>query len=269
MPKIFISYRRSESPYVAQTIYKRLVKRYGKAAVFFDVDKIPPGVDFPSYLNKNLNQCQVLLAIIGTNWLNVTDSQGDRRLDNPKDWVRQEIERGLAQPEMLVVPVLINEASMPKANQLPPSLQALAYRNQHPVRPGRDLQKDIDWLIQDLDKHLRKSIPGRVQNLIGAFFNREPVEEPKPTFSFEVVTVDDKGQVIERTQAIAEYFTEDLGNSMQLDLVRIPGGMFQMGALAGERGVDSAETPQHWVTISEFWMGKFPVTQAQYQAIMG
>ena len=235
MPKIFISYRRSESSYAAHTIYDRLVKRYSKTTVFFDVDKIPPGVDFPSYLNDNLNQCQVLLAIIGTNWLNVTDSQGKRRLDNPKDWVRQEIAQGLAQPEMLVVPVLINNASMPKANQLPPSLQGLASRNAHPVRPGLDLPNDIDRLIQYLDKHLRKTSLGRFQNLLGAFFKPKPIEEPDPTFSFEVVIVNATGEIIEKAQKRAEYHIEDLGNDVTLELVRIPGGKFQMGAPYGEQ----------------------------------
>ena len=161
MPRIFISYRRSDSPYVAQSIYERLAAHYGEAAVFFDVRKIPPGVDFPTYLNDNLSECQVLLAIIGPTWLNVTDSQGHRRLDNPKDWVRQEIERALSQPNMLVIPVLVNNTSLPRAPQLPASLSPLTTRNKHPVRPGRDFSKDIEWLIDDLGQYFAQQAAKR------------------------------------------------------------------------------------------------------------
>lgn len=156
MPKIFISYRRADNSYAVQFIHKRLKDHYGAEDVFFDVQTIPPGVDFPTYLNENLNQCEVLLAVIGPNWLNIKDSKGNRRLDNPKDWVRQEIERALQQSHILVIPILLDNIHLPRANELPSSLQPLITRNKHDIRPGRDFDKDIDWLIEDLDKHFYK-----------------------------------------------------------------------------------------------------------------
>ena len=156
MPKIFISYRRSDSEDVTGRIYDRLVEHFGEEEVFFDVNVIPPGVDFPSYLHEALKQCQVMLAVIGPGWLNATDAAGNRRLEDPKDWVCQEIERGLMQQDMLVVPLLVSHAELPKIDELPPALKPLAYRNQHLVRPGRDFHKDIDWLIEDLEKYLTR-----------------------------------------------------------------------------------------------------------------
>ena len=87
----------------------------------------------------------------------------------------------------------------------------------------------------------------------------------KPIFSFEVVTVDKKGQEISKETRQAEYFTEDLGNNVTLDLVYIPGGTFTMGSPARE-GYDD-EKPQHEVTVKPFLMGKYPVTQAQWKEV--
>jgi formylglycine-generating enzyme required for sulfatase activity len=84
-----------------------------------------------------------------------------------------------------------------------------------------------------------------------------------------VVTVNPQGQILDRQQASAPYQTLDLGKGVTLDMVLIPGGSFMMGSLDSEVGRISYEGPRHKVTLPEFWMGKYPVTQAQYQAIMG
>jgi formylglycine-generating enzyme required for sulfatase activity len=91
--------------------------------------------------------------------------------------------------------------------------------------------------------------------------------QPKPTFEFEVVTVDEHGQIRDRRQARAEYRIEDLGNGVTLEMVAIPGGTFQMGAPDGEAGRSDDEGPQHAVTVAPFYMGKFPITQAQWKAV--
>ena len=100
-----------------------------------------------------------------------------------------------------------------------------------------------------------------------------------PTFEFEVVTVNDQGQITQRDPCSAEYRREDLGNSVTLDLVRIPQGAFTMGSPADEEGRDwygdfldslkgvNVEGPQHPVKVSAFWMGKYPITQAQWRAV--
>jgi formylglycine-generating enzyme required for sulfatase activity/tRNA A-37 threonylcarbamoyl transferase component Bud32 len=95
-----------------------------------------------------------------------------------------------------------------------------------------------------------------------------PSSNPQ-TFNFEVVTTDATGNIINRRNASAKYFTEDLGNGVLLEMVEIPGGTFIMGSPASEAGRHSSESPQHQVTVSSFYMGKYELTQAQYQAIIG
>ena len=89
------------------------------------------------------------------------------------------------------------------------------------------------------------------------------------TSQFEVVTVDEQGNITNRRPSQANFFTENLGNGITLEMVEIPGGKFLMGSPPGEKDRDSSEGPQHTVTIQPFFMGKYTVTQAQYQAVMG
>ncbi|MEO0968203.1 MAG: SUMF1/EgtB/PvdO family nonheme iron enzyme, partial [Cyanobacteria bacterium J06639_18] len=89
------------------------------------------------------------------------------------------------------------------------------------------------------------------------------------TFSFETVTVDEKGNITKRRSIEAKYFVEDLGNGVNLEMVKIPGGTFTMGSLEDEKDRGEDEGPQRQVKVPEFFMGKYQVTQAQYQQIMG
>jgi formylglycine-generating enzyme required for sulfatase activity len=93
----------------------------------------------------------------------------------------------------------------------------------------------------------------------------QKIAKSVPTFDFEVVTVDAKGNITRREQRQAEYRREDLGQGVSLDLVCIPGGTFQMGSADGQGDAD--ERPQHRVTVQTFLMGKYPVTQAQWRAV--
>ncbi|NEO53652.1 MAG: formylglycine-generating enzyme family protein [Okeania sp. SIO3B5] len=88
-------------------------------------------------------------------------------------------------------------------------------------------------------------------------------------FTFEVLTVNDSGKVTNRTQGSARQKIEDLGNGIKLEMVYIPGGSFIMGSPENEVERHSSESPQHKVTLQPFYMSKYPITQKQYQAIMG
>lgn len=88
-------------------------------------------------------------------------------------------------------------------------------------------------------------------------------------FEFDVITVDAKGKENSRIKSFAHYFHEDLGNEVVLDMVYIPGGTFMMGSPATERGREGYESPQHQVTVPAFYAGKYPITQAQYEVVMG
>ena len=159
MTSIFISYRRQDSQSDAGRIYDRLVQRFGRETLFKDVDDIPGGVDFRFFLQNTLQQCTVVLAIIGPSWVNAHDGQGRRRLDNPADWVRLEIGEALRRQDVLVVPVLVGNALMPQMDELPDDLKGLVYRNARMARPDPDFHKDINRLIIELEPHVTQTQP--------------------------------------------------------------------------------------------------------------
>lgn len=156
MPKVFISYRREDSAYVAAAINERFQQRFGDRSVFFDVDKIPLGVDFRDHIDSEVGQCDALLVVIGERWANATDADGERRLFQPSDFVRVEIQSALAR-NVPVVPVLVDNAVMPASEELPESIRDLSYRNAGEVRAGRDLSDHLDRLIQDVEAILQKA----------------------------------------------------------------------------------------------------------------
>lgn len=96
---------------------------------------------------------------------------------------------------------------------------------------------------------------------------RDPATVVLKTFEFDVVIVDAKGKIADRRRSQARYFTEDLGSGVTLEMVEIPGGAFLMGSPESGKGRFSNESPQHRVTVSSFFMGKFEVTQAQWRAV--
>jgi hypothetical protein len=150
---IFISYRRSDSADVSGRIYDRLISRFGKDLIFKDVDSIPLGLDFKEYLNKKVGECTVLLAILGNGWLEVVDPAGKRRLEDPADFVRIEIEAALER-DIPVIPLLVQGAGMPREEALPAGLRKLAYRNGIPIRSDPDFHRDMDRLILALEKYV-------------------------------------------------------------------------------------------------------------------
>ena len=89
------------------------------------------------------------------------------------------------------------------------------------------------------------------------------------TFSFEVLTVNSRAKITKRETKLAKCLTAKLGNRATIDFVSIPGGRFLMGSPLSEKGRYDRESPQRWVTVPPFLMGKYQVTQAQWQAVMG
>src|SRR6516165_3873100 len=122
---VFVSYRRQEGSHLAGRLYDRLADRFGEDQVFIDVDTIEPGVDFANEIFRAVEACKVLLAVIGPTWLTEADKRGRRRLDDPDDIVRLEIEAALAH-DVRVIPILVEGAVMPGRQDLPESLAGLA-----------------------------------------------------------------------------------------------------------------------------------------------
>ena len=125
MAKIFLSYRREDSAGVAGRIYDRLRVPFGPDSVFFDVDSVPFGVDFQEHIESVFSHCDVFLAVIGPDWAGKINT--GRRIDDPRDWVRIEVEAALKRG-LPVIPVLIDHTRMPSEADLPPSLVRLARR---------------------------------------------------------------------------------------------------------------------------------------------
>ncbi len=129
MPRIFISYRRSDSMSYTGRIYDYLINQFGQENVFKDVDDIPIGTNFRNIIISQISQSDVVLVIIGPTWLNTIDSFNTRRLENPNDFVRMEVETALNLKHVKVIPVLIDNALMPNAEDLPHQLQKIAFLN--------------------------------------------------------------------------------------------------------------------------------------------
>jgi hypothetical protein len=150
--RIFISYRRNDTAWTAGWLFDRLAGQYGEGQVFKDVDSIELGDDFVEVITTAVGSCDVLLALIGQGWLTITDEEGRRRLDNPEDFVRLEIEAALTR-NVRVIPILIEGARMPRADQLPASLAKMVRRQALKLSPDR-FKSDTGQLLRALDKIL-------------------------------------------------------------------------------------------------------------------
>ncbi|HVH34304.1 MAG TPA: TIR domain-containing protein [Tahibacter sp.] len=146
--KLFISYRRDDSQHQADRLHLALQRAIPKKNIFIDIDGIPAGVDFVKNISDQVGQCDILLALIGPDWLQARDTQGRRRLDNPEDFVRIEIAAALNRG-IPVAPVLLDDARMPQADELPPDLAGLTRRNAVEVR-RTSFDADARRLMQKL-----------------------------------------------------------------------------------------------------------------------
>lgn len=148
MSTIFISYRRSDSAGYAGRLADSLEPLLGSRKIFRDVEDIKPGDDFVRVIERYLKKAKVFLVIIGKHWLDAEDGQGKRRLDDPGDHVRIEIESAL-RLGIVVIPVLVGGAAMPAAAELPGSLSALANRQAIELTDSR-WDHDVGRLLQTL-----------------------------------------------------------------------------------------------------------------------
>jgi fructose transport system substrate-binding protein len=147
--RIFVSYRREDSRHMAGRLFDRLAERFGDGNIFMDVDSIEPGVDFGEAIERAIRGCDVLLALIGRDWVGATDERGRRRLDDPDDLVVLEVRSALDR-DLRVIPVLIDGAASPRRTDLPDGIAALARRNA--VRLDHDtFRSDIGPLLRALD----------------------------------------------------------------------------------------------------------------------
>jgi len=164
MSGIFISYRREDSAPYAGRLYDRLSNRFGADQVFMDVDDIPPGADFATHIDAKVGSCDAMVVVIGKNWLTTRNAEGQLRLSDPNDFVGLEVSLAL-QRGVLVIPVLVGGAQIPKAEELRADLKPLARRNALTLNDP-EFQRDADVLVQTLEKipGLGKARTGEVED---------------------------------------------------------------------------------------------------------
>jgi TIR domain len=170
--KIFINYRREDSIAIAGRLRDRLAETFGPDNLFMDVDNIPVGINFEEYLKSQVAACDVVLSVIGPNWLNAKGETDQRRLDKPDDFVAIELAAALAR-DILVIPVLVDGARMPKASELPASLKPFALRNAIQVR-NTNFRSDAEQLItkmREAGEALALGKPERTNRLVLLSFN--------------------------------------------------------------------------------------------------
>ncbi len=174
---IFINYRRGEDQAAAGRLYDQLEATFTRERIFIDVDNIAPGRDFTEELAARVEQCDVFLAVVGRRWADVVDVDGSRRLDNPNDWVRVEIESAQRLGKH-IIPVLVDGAEMPRPEKLPDALQPFARRNAARLTHER-FRADVQALVVAIGR-LRE--PGRAR------FEAERSQTPRVAETLAVST---------------------------------------------------------------------------------
>jgi len=172
--RIFISYRRQDSAYPAGWLYDRLADRFGPEQIFKDIDSIELGDDFVDTITTAVGSCDILLALIGQEWLDITAADGTRRLDDPDDFVRLEIEAALER-KVLLIPILVDGAEMPRGDDLPASIAAMVRRHALELSPNR-FRADTDRLLETMDRTLTGMRDAQTAPMVAV---EEAVPEPE------------------------------------------------------------------------------------------
>jgi len=154
---IFISYRRDDTSGFAGRLHDALCVHFGGERIFRDVETVRLGADFVRAIEDFISSAGVLIAVIGRDWLRCTDPEGRRRLDDPEDFVRLEIASALER-DIPVIPVLVEDAAIPAAEDLPEPIAGLARRNALVVEDLR-WDDDLRRLITSLEQIVGPPVP--------------------------------------------------------------------------------------------------------------
>jgi formylglycine-generating enzyme required for sulfatase activity len=262
--KVFISYRRDDSAGHAGRVHDRLEREFGRDLLFMDVDSIQLGADFVEVLSTEVAKCDVLLAVIGPNWIDARDDAGHRRIDSEHDFVRVEIAAALKR-SIPVIPILLEGTRVPGPEQLPDDLKGLTRRNGLDVRHA-SFHSDMDKLVHGL----RGSIAAPTQGPSTAPLRAEQ------TRADGRIKVDAK--IIHG--APDGWFKPGAGKTEWFkdyehgpEMVVVPPGTFVMGSPDNEPERESiqkgTESPQHEMTIaSAFAVGRHAITRGQFAAFV-
>lgn len=170
-PNVFISYRRSDSEWAVDRLFDELERRLGKGRVFRDLDRIQPGMNFRQVILAEVEKCDICVVIVGSNWIDVRDEDGNRRLDSEHDYVRTEI-LAAQYRNIPIVPVLLGATRMPSQANLPRKLQFLSELHAATIRPARDFAGDVaDLAAVLLDIPRTKTLERPAEEFDGSDFD--------------------------------------------------------------------------------------------------
>jgi formylglycine-generating enzyme required for sulfatase activity len=222
--KIFISYRRAEDDrsYIVGQIHERLAAEFGAGNIFRDTSGIHGGQDWRSVLGGEIQTCRVMVVVIGPDWAGLTDARGQKRLLDPNDVTRWEVDAGLQRSlagEAVVIPLLVLGAGIPKQEELPESLWGLLKKNVVRLRNYPDFNQDIGTLLRD------------IRLALGYGSGDIDIEPYEP------------------------------------ETIQLLAGLFWMGSPPGEN-IPIYETPRHQVELPAFRIGKYPVTNKQFEVFV-
>lgn len=177
MDRIFVSYRRSDSGGYARNLVNDLQRRFGNQ-VFQDVERSRPGDQFRARIAHVLARCDVVVVVIGPDWL-ARDEHGRRRLDDPEDLLRQEIATAVRRDDAAVVPVLVGGASLPLTADLPVDLQPLLESTTHRLDEGMQRQGQLDFLVGTIREYIdaRSAFPAALAALAAVALVLSPLRE--------------------------------------------------------------------------------------------
>jgi len=250
MVRVFISYRREDTRHLSARVYEQIEPAFGES-VFFDVDTLPryAGMSFPNIIRNTVPQCQIFLAIIGPQWGRLMK----QRLNDADDFVQIEIGLALETPDVRVIPVLVDGATMPLADELPPRLRGLLKR-QAIVLPN--------------DPHFRNAVRDLARNL--ASVGATPVPQAVASDAQERRSEGSRVAARSRPGAVWREAIPGLHESASPEMVTIPPGRILIGSPPTEErwtGYDGREEPQHEVRIDyTFALGKYAITFAEWDA---
>ena len=205
-----------------------------------------PGSSWQDLLEDQINEIRTAAVFVGNSGL------GPWQNEEIKAFIRAFVNR-----KCPVIPVLLPNA--PQKPQIPLFLEGLMwvdFRQRDPEPLGQ-----LIWGITGI----KPDLPPLILEKLPAEKNKSPYQ--LKTFQFQTAQINNNGTEINRISKTAEYFAQDLGNGVNLEMVAIPGGTFIMGSPENEEGYHSSQSPQHQVTVPPFFMGKYPVTQQQWRVV--
>ncbi|MEA5466057.1 4a-hydroxytetrahydrobiopterin dehydratase [Leptothoe sp. PORK10 BA2] len=176
---IFISYRRADSAAEAGRLHSSIIKNLGEEIVFMDTSSIDLGTQWAQELEDALQFSQIVIVVIGPDWLRISDEWGMRRIDQENDWVRREIETALTSGKKLF-PVLVKGAKLPPADKLPTSIRELTQRQAVDIRDAywdHDIQLILQQLRVEVNPKQLKTNPAVDDNQL---YPTAPPEKPDP-----------------------------------------------------------------------------------------